>query len=281
MLDSEWNSLRTATWLGWQVESNWIDPFLFALYSIIKPLAIAGILVVLYALVTHADFSSPLFAYMYVGNAFYTYVGAVLTGMTFALADDRERYQTLRSIYVAPADVRLYLAGRGVARFVGATASVMITIGVGVMFLHIGLHWATVRWGLLCATFAVGLVMLAMMGLMLSGIALLLPDSSWAMADAVTGALYLFTGAIFPLEVLPVVLRPVGFALPVTYWLELLRRSLGIASATGAFARSGDRGLLGVFVGLTALFSAIALIVFQLCDHAARERGLIERTSGH
>ena len=32
-------SFRMAAWLGWQIESNWTDPFLFAIYSIIKPLA--------------------------------------------------------------------------------------------------------------------------------------------------------------------------------------------------------------------------------------------------
>ena len=32
------DALRTfvvATWLGWQIESNWADPFLFAVYSIV------------------------------------------------------------------------------------------------------------------------------------------------------------------------------------------------------------------------------------------------------
>jgi hypothetical protein len=32
------DSLRSfliATWLGWQIESNWADPFLFAVYSIV------------------------------------------------------------------------------------------------------------------------------------------------------------------------------------------------------------------------------------------------------
>ena len=27
-----WRSFRMATWLGWQIESNWTDPFLFAIY---------------------------------------------------------------------------------------------------------------------------------------------------------------------------------------------------------------------------------------------------------
>ena len=37
-------SFKVAAWLGWQIESNWTDPFLFAVYSIVKPLASAGIL---------------------------------------------------------------------------------------------------------------------------------------------------------------------------------------------------------------------------------------------
>ena len=41
-----WHSFRIAAWLGWQIESNWADPFLFAVYSLVKPLAGAAILVV-------------------------------------------------------------------------------------------------------------------------------------------------------------------------------------------------------------------------------------------
>ena len=96
---------------------------------------------VLYAIVTRGNFSSPVFVYMYLGNAFYTYVGAVMTGMAFAVVDDRERYQTLRSIYVAPVDIRWYLAGRGVARFILGSVSVAITIALGVFFLHVPIHF--------------------------------------------------------------------------------------------------------------------------------------------
>ena len=73
-------SFTMAAWLGWQVESNWTDPFLFAIYVIIKPLATAAILVVMYSIITGGDYNSPLFPYIYLGNAFYTYVGAVMAG---------------------------------------------------------------------------------------------------------------------------------------------------------------------------------------------------------
>jgi len=282
MLETPWRSFKTATWLGWQIESNWTQPLLFALYSIVKPLAVAGILVVLYGLVTGGNFSSPMFAYMYLGNAFYTYVGAVMTGMAYAAAEDRERYQTLRSIYVAPVDIRFYLAGRGVARFVTASVTVAITIAVGIIFFHLPIRFWAVRWPLFLITLATGVVMLAMMGLLLSGVALLLPETSWSVGEGVAGALYLFSGAIFPIDVLPRVLRPIGFAMPITYWLELLRRSLmGSAPGIETFPRLSDLDLLGILVSLTLLLSATALVIFRSCDNMARERGLIDRTSGH
>ena len=72
----------------------------------------------------------------------------------------------------------------------------------------------------------VGLVMLAMMGLVLASIVLTIAHGSWLVGEAVAAALYLFCGAVFPIDVLPVYLRPIGYLMPVTYWLELVRRSL-------------------------------------------------------
>ena len=96
-----WPSLRTAAWLGWQIESNWASPALFALYSIIKPLTSAAILVVMFGMVTQGNFASPAFSYMYIGNAFYMYVGAVMAGMaqaslTIASASERSSRCTSR-----------------------------------------------------------------------------------------------------------------------------------------------------------------------------------------
>ena len=103
-----WRSFRIATWLGWQIESNWTDPFLFAIYSMLKPLASAAILVVMYGVITNGQFENPIFPYIYLGNAFYIYVGAVMTGVSWAVIDDREHYRTLKYIYVAPIRLPAY-----------------------------------------------------------------------------------------------------------------------------------------------------------------------------
>lgn len=278
-----WNSLRTAAWLGWQIESNWASPALFALYSIIKPLTSAAILVVMFGMVTQGNFASAGFSYMYLGNAFYMYVGAIMAGMAQSVVDDRERFRTLKSMYVAPVNIPMYLIGRGFARFLTTSLSVFVALGFGVMFLQLQLNPAEVRWGLFLATLLIGVALLAMMGLALASVVLTIAHGSWLVGEAVAGALYLFCGAVFPLDALPSWLRPVGYLMPVTYWLELVRRSLagGVAQRYPSMAAIGDGELLVLLVLLTAGFGVIAAATFRRCDHIARERGLIDRTSNY
>lgn len=278
-----WRSFRVATWLGWQIESNWTDPLLFAIYSMLKPLASAAILVVMYGVITNGQFQNPIFPYIYLGNAFYIYVGAVMTGVSWAVIDDREHYRTLKYIYVAPIRIPAYWLGRGVARFLTGSFAVLITLAAGVLFLHVPFHPARVDWPLFLLSLTLGVVMLALMGLVLASISLMIAHHFSFIGEAVAGAFYLLSGAIFPLEVLPTWLRPLGFVMPITYWLELIRRSLlgGTVCIFSTLITLSNGQLLGILVGLSSLFGLMAVVAFGFCDHYAREWGLIDRTTNY
>jgi ABC-2 type transport system permease protein len=282
-LAETWRSFKIATWLGWQITSNWTDPLLFAIYSIIRPIARAAILVVMYAVITGGNFSNPLFPYIYLGNAFYTYVFNVMNSVSWAVIDDREHYQTLKYMYVAPIRIPAYLLGRGMAGFLNASISVPITILAGVGFLHVSFDPLQADWLLFFISLVIGVFMLAMLGLILAAVSLLVVRHSGFLAEGVSGVLFLFTGAIYPLEVLPKWLQPVGYAIPITYWLELMRRSLigSVAQAFPTLARFSNLELLGILVGLTILFAAASIFIFQACDLRARERGLIDRVTNY
>jgi ABC-2 type transport system permease protein len=96
--------------------------------------------------------------------------------------------------------------------------------------------------------------------------------------EAVASALYLFSGAIFPLDVLPAWLRPVGFAIPITYWLELMRRSLSgsVAQAFPTLSRFSNLQLIDILLGLSILFGILSVFTYRFCDYRARERGLLD-----
>src|SRR5512146_2225764 len=276
-------SFKVAAWLGWQIESNWTDPFLFAVYSIVKPLASAGILVIMYGIIAKGNFGTPIFPYIYYGNAFYIYVGAVMAGISWAVSDDREHYKTLKYMYIAPIHIPVYWLGRGVARFLTGSIAVFITLAFGVLFLKVPLNLARVDWPLFVASLTVGIAMLSMMGLILASITLLIAHHFFLIGEAVASALYLLSGAIFPLDVLPAWLRPLGYAMPMTYWLELMRRSLSgnVAQAFPTLARFSNLQLLGILLGLSIIFAVLSTFIYRFCDSRAREQGLIDYVSNY
>lgn len=186
-------------------------------------------------------------------------------------------------MYVAPIHIPTYLFGRGVAKFLVGTISVFITILFGVLFLHLVIIPSEINWMLFFVSLMLGVVMLAMMGLLLAGITLLIAHHVWFLGEAVAGALYLFSGAIFPLEVLPPFLRWIGYLMPIAYWLELLRRSLvgSVAEAFPTFSGLSDMQLLGILVGLTLVFGVLSIYIFRWCEYRARERGLIDMVSNY
>jgi ABC-2 type transport system permease protein len=278
-----WRSFKIAAWLGWQIASNWTDPLWFIIYSIVRPISGAAILVVMYGVITGGNFSNPLFPYIYLGNAFYIYVFTIMNGVAYAVIEDREHYLTLKYMYVAPIRIPIYLLGRGVSGFFTASLSVLITIVAGVLFLHVTFNPLLANWPLFILSLFIGVVMLAMMGLILAAFSLLLVRHAGFLAEGVSGVLFLFSGAIYPLEVLPKWLQSVGFAMPITYWLELMRRSLigSVAQAFPTLAGFSNLQLLGILVGLSVVFGVVSIFVFRACDKRARERGLIDRTTNY
>jgi ABC-2 type transport system permease protein len=276
-------SFRVATWLGWQIESNWTDPFLFFIYSIVKPVSSVMILVIMYWVITRTDTTSPYFAYMYLGNAAYIYVGSILVGVSWAVIDDREHYQTLKYIYVSPIKFYYYLLGRGMARFLTGTLSVVITLAFGLLVLRLPIRLAEVNWLYLAISTVMGLLSLAVLGLLLGAATLQMARHFWSVGESVTGALYLFCGAIFPIDVLPRWLQPLGFALPLTYWLESLRRAVLGPEASREISPSlagiGDGQLLLILFLATLLMVLVSGWFFRWSERRAQEKGLIDMTS--
>lgn len=74
-----------------------------------------------------------------------------------------------------------------------------------------------------------------------------------------------------------------SFAIPITYWLELMRRSLigNVAQVFPTLARFSNLEFLGFLVGLSLLFGMISVFVFRACDRRVRERGLIDQTTNY
>jgi len=274
-------SFIPAAWLGWQVESSWTHPLLFLLFSALKPISGVLILVFMFRAVSHVSTASPLYGYIYVGNALYIYVGAILAGTSYSILDDRERYRALKYVYIAPVSVPVYLFGRAVARFLTGTIAVVITLLTGVLFFKLPIHPLSTNWPMLIVALLLGMFCMTAMGIILGAWSLTLRSEPHFLGEAVAAALYLFSGAVFPVTLLPKVLQPIGFLTPVTYWLELMRRALLGTNASEAPANVSfsNMELLGILTLLTLAFGILAFAAFRFFDKIARDRGMIDTQS--
>src|SRR6478609_666016 len=108
-------TLRIAAWLGWQVEGNWADPLVFFIFTILRPMATALMIVVMYQVIAGGA-RGDAFSYLYLSNAFFVLVIQTLAGMAWVILDDRENYKMLKYIYTSPARKFSYLLGRATAK---------------------------------------------------------------------------------------------------------------------------------------------------------------------
>ena len=274
-------TIKTAGKLGWAMESNWTDPFLFAIYSIVRPLASSLILVVMYYVVTRGKTGMDLFAYIYVGNAFFMYVFNVLFGVSWVIHEDRDHYQMIRYIYIAPIRMYYYLFGRGIAKMILTTVAVIITIGFGMLVLKIPVNLLTVNYPLLIFSVAAGIFIITCLGILLAGVSMVTAHHSYALTEGMSGLFYLACGAIYPIDILPVWLQYISRALPLTYWLELVRRAVLGKSISSTLGGYSDFQLILIMAVTTLALALFSHWIYRSIEYIARKYGKIDQLTSY
>ena len=286
-----WRTFRVASWLGWQIESNWADPFVFFSFTILRPLCTALVLLIMYRIVGGGD-NPQFFAYLYISNAFFVLVIQTMAGMSWSVFDDREHYKMLKYIYTSPARQFPYLTGRAVAKIGVALLTAVVLLLIGAFFLGLHLDVGQIQWGWAVAYFFLGMVILCSLGIVLAGIALVVARHGASIGEVTAGMLLLFSGAYFPPDILPPVLKQITMAMPITYWLEGMRRALngGILMTTSGgksspisplLAQFNDWQLLAIVLGSAVGSAVVSYLFFRWVEHQAKERGMIDRLTGY
>ncbi|HEY3247381.1 MAG TPA: ABC transporter permease [bacterium] len=273
-----WTTLRVSYWLGWQIESNWTDPLLFFIYSIARPLGSALILVFMFFVVARVR-QGPILGFFIVGTAFWPFIVNGMQGMAWSIISDREHWRTLRYVYTSPIPYRAYLVGRALAQATSASAAMLITLLFGRWVLKIPMGLATMHLPYALVAFVLGIVAIIALGLVIVSAAMMISGEAWRMPEAVGAALYLLCGAVFPLAVLPRFLQVIAQGIPLTWWLEAMRRGLLGPGALRSFAWATDAQVLLLLAASTAVWLAIGLAIFTAADRRARELGILDRES--
>lgn len=279
------NALRTfkfAAWLGWQAESNWADPYLFAIYSVVRPVATVFITTFMYMFIIGIGAGATkvleYFSLMYIGTVFYLYASEVMFGLSWIIMEDREHYKVLKYWYITPSNIYVYLLGRGIAKVLITTIAVCVAMAVGVFVLHVNIASTGVDLPLLIVANALGFIGMLGMGIMLAGVSLVVARHNQFIGESLAGVFYLLSGVIFPITVLPPFVQSVSQVIPFTYWLELTKRSiLGFGDPT--FGSMSNIYLIAILAISSVILITVSIGVFKLCDKIAKKKGYLDRTT--
>jgi ABC-2 type transport system permease protein len=273
---AQWRGFKAATRLGWEVSSNWTRPLIFVIYSVLRPLSGAFILVVMYRVISGgAPGTATYLAFLVSGVAFWSFVQYGFAGLANGMADDRGEYRMLKYVYTSPVHFYVYLLGRGLAQLASAVASAVIVLAIATIALRLPIDPLRVNYPLLLA--ASFLAMLAVVAMAMAyGLLLLLARDSHGYGDLGASVLYVVSGAIFPISVLPGILATVAALSPLVYWMELIRRSLLGSQAIRMFPALSDGDVLLRLVVTAAATLILAHLVFGWADRTARRKGLID-----
>ncbi len=270
-----WRGLGAATRLGWQVSSNWTSPGVFLVYSVLRPISAALILTVIYQVITRGRASTYL-AFLITGTAFWSFVQQGLSGFANAILRDRGQYRMLKYIYIAPQPFGVYLVGRAIAQLAGAGASAIIVLGLATITLHLPINLLRVNWPLLVLACLLALAAIVAVGMAFTFL-LLAGRDSHGYGEIGAGVLYVISGAIFPIGILPGPLATIASLSPLAYWMELVRRSLLHGQAYQMFPGLSDIDVLVRLVATTAGTIALASLVFRWADRRGRQKGYVDR----
>lgn len=265
--------VATSAWLDWQIDSNWTSPLIFSIYTLVKPLAATLIIVVMYYVVSGRVVEEAKLQFMYLGNTFYMYVAQVLFSMGWVVHEDRERYQSLKYLYISPSHYYLYLVGRALGKLLLTSVSVVILLLLGFFLLGIP---RSIDFSLFLPALLLGLVTVIVFGIILASVTLLTARHGEGIGASLAGAFYLFSGAIFPLSVLPGWGQGFGLLLPTTYWFSLIRRSiLGYEADPLLVEISNETLLLNLFIG-AIVFILLSVMIYHAIEYLSRKKGILD-----
>jgi ABC-2 type transport system permease protein len=274
-------TLKNAMWIGWELEYNWTKKWVYFLYASIRPLSLCLILYFIYKLIATDPAGSQGFVSIFVGNAFFSIFIAVAGGISWVVIMDREEYRIIRYIYVAPMPFWWYMLGRATVILLVSLSSLTIILTFGAVVLGMPIGLTHISWPLLIPATILGVVSAAAFGLLFAGLCLVTARHSMLMAEGAGAIFLLACGVLFPVDFLPSWMQPVGMALPMTYWMEIVRRSFGGISFSHRLAAFSTTSLLVILFVLTILFCAAAFGGFKLCETHAKRTGKLDQTTNY
>ena len=208
--------------------------------------------------------------YLLAGAMLWNYLSVIF--MEVAVAISWERWEgTIEYTFMAPVRRVTHLLGIcAFALLYGTLRSALVALAVVALF-HLDLSHADL--GAALVVLLASTVPLIGLGIFTSILPLLSPEKGEQMTFAVQGLILLVSGVYYPVSVLPLPLRVLGDASPLTYTLQGVRACLLQGKHAG-----DELGIIALLVAMGAVLIPVGLATFGLAERRAKRLGLLKRS---
>ncbi len=276
---SYFRTILASIWVGWYRDFCWTNPVVGFSLKTIAPIASVMTAMLVYRFGTlrgNTPLDPSTLAYILVGATLYAHVAAYSWVPTLAIAEGKWSY-VFTQVYMSPRSSTPYLAGRCLGSFVTSALTSAVSLAgaffiVGALFnTAIPFIFSPISIALLVLALVVNVLASMGLGFMLGAYSIFATKFEWALPTYVSGLLMVFSGALFPVSVLPWPFSAIGNVLPFTEFIRASREALIYNVLPSYFYYLGLSFLGGM------IFLALGLLAYRLAENRGRRLGVIDR----
>ncbi len=257
--------------LHWIADPQWVIP------NVIAPFVFTFV-----ALTLFKQASGPFGLYAVLGGGMMGMWGNTLYASGFAISF--EKWQgTLEEVVATPANLLHVIAGRSVSNaLLGLTNMVAILLIAALVF---GVPLGVANPILFGLSMVLTLLSVSALGLIFAS-SFVLTRSAQVLTNGLEFPIYVVSGSMFPIALLPFWLHPASFILGPTWGIDAIRIAAGQESASLQFWLNiiGRENAflafwldIGVMLLITLAYLAIAAYLFKIVETKSRRDGSLEQ----
>lgn len=251
--------------LHWFADPQWVIP------NIIAPFIFTAV-----ALTLFKDSTGPFGLYAVLGGGMMGMWGNTLYASGYAI--EMERWQgTLEEVMAAPSKLLHVIAGRSVSNAVFGLTNMIAVFLIAVLGFKIQVEIDNPF--LFATTTVLTLVSVSTLGLIFAS-AFVLSRSTQALTNGLETPLYIISGSMFPIALLPFWVHPIAYVLGPTWGVDAIRLATSQEYLSQTFWQGLDVNtaiLLDVvmMMAITLAYAVIAVILFKAVERRARMKGTL------
>ena len=277
---SRLRALTASVWMGWQRDLGWTNAAGGLAVKTVAPIGSVMTVALIYWLgaTVAGTFDAERMAFVLVGAAMYSHVAVYSSVQPMAISEGKWT-NVFTHVYISPGSALPYLAGRCLASFCTSAVTSLVSLLVAYAFVadvlatHVQVAFTPASALMLAVAMVLNIPGTMGLGFLLGGYTIFASKFEWALPSYVSGLLMIFSGALFPVTMLPWPLSSAAEFLPFTQFIAAARDALVYGSLSAYLPH-----LAYALAGGVLLF-ALGAAAYRAAEGRGRRLGFIDRKS--